>query len=188
MPFLYKKNSIGFFTLRHFIKSISILICLISILTCFSCGVTKNIGFGTSERDVEKMYKEAESLYNKILDGVVESSEKNWNYVIKQFEEIAKSYPKSKFADDAIFNLGLCHIWTYGIWNGSPKKAISAFDDLINRYPESEFAGSAQYWKAYAYSMLGDYERAIKEYEDFGKKFPNSELYKESLYQIDECK
>lgn len=155
-------------------------------MTCFSCGVTKN--FGPSERDVEKMYKETESLYNKILDGVIESSEKNWNYVIKQFSEISESHPESKFADDALYNLGLCYIWTYGIWNGSPEKAISTFNTLINRYPESEFADEAQYWKAYAYSIIGNYERAVKEYEEFGKKYPSSELYKESLYQINECR
>ncbi|MGQ9610275.1 MAG: N-acetylmuramoyl-L-alanine amidase [bacterium] len=173
--------------MKFFTKSILILIYFTPILVFFSCGVTKNIGFGSSERDIERMYNEAESLYNKILDGVADSSEKNWNYVIKRFSEIAESYPKSKFADNALYNLGLCHIWTYGIWNGSPEKAISAFDNLINRYPESEFVVSAQYWKAYAYSLLGDYEKAIKEFQEFGKKYPNSDLYKESLYQIDEC-
>ncbi len=169
-------------------KLILILVYILPIIVFFSCGVTKNIGFGTSERDVERMYKSAESLYNKILDGVADSSEKNWNHVIKQFSEIAESHPKSKFADSALYNLGLCYIWTYGIWNGSPEKAISAFDKLIDRYPESKFVISAQYWKAYAYSLSGDYKKAIKEFEEFGKKYPDSDLYKESLYQINECK
>ncbi|MGB9595006.1 MAG: N-acetylmuramoyl-L-alanine amidase [Candidatus Poribacteria bacterium] len=160
------------------------MICLL-----LSCGaITRNIGFGLSESEVEKLYKDAESLYNSILDGKVEPSAKNWNDAIKQFEKIVKDHPKSKFADSAQYNTGQCYIWANSVLKDSPQKAIKAFDYLISRYPNSKLIDEAYYWRAYAYSLKSDYKRAIQEYERFKAKFPNSDLYQESLYQIRECK
>jgi len=150
-----------------------------------SCG---GIGFGPSEYDIGRMYDEANDILSSIFDGRLEASEKNWNQAIKQFSDIAKSYPKSKYADDAQFNIGFCYIWSYGVLKDSPKKAIEAFENFIKRYPKSDLIDNAYYWKAYAYAIKGDYKRAIMEYQIFGNRYPDSELYKDSLYQIDECR
>lgn len=173
----------------HSLRLFKVIPLLLLICFLFSCGaITRNVGFGLSEREVEKLYRDAESLYNSILDGNIEPSARNWNDTIKQFEMIVKDHPKSKFADSAQYNIGQCYIWANSILKDSPQKAIKAFDYLISHYPNSEFIDEAHYWRAYAYSLKSDYKRAIQEYERFGAKFPNSDLYQESLYQIRECK
>ena len=173
----------------HLSRLFEVMLSVLLICSLFSCGtITRNIGFGLSEKEVEKLYRDTESLYNSILDGNIEPSEKNWNDVIKQFEKIVKDHPKNKFADDAQYNIGQCYVWANSVLKNSPQKAIKAFDYLISHYPNSEFADDAYYWRAYAYSLKGDYKRAIQEYERFGAKYPKSDLYQESLYQIRECK
>jgi len=167
----------------HYRLILSNLIFLLSL--CISCGnITRNIGFGPPEREIKELFRNAESTYNGLLEGRLESSQQNWNYAIRQFSEIVNSYPESQFADDAQYNIGLCYVWAHGIWKDSPQKAIEAFEYLIKQYPASEFIDDAHYWKAYAYSLKEDYKRAIEEYEKFGAKYPQSDLYKESLYQI----
>lgn len=163
------------------------MLCLIGMF--ISCGnVTRNIGYGLSECEIEDLYNNSESMYNDILDGQIESSQKNWGKVIRQFSQIVDDYPRSKVAEEAQYNLGMSYIWSNGLLKDSSQEAIKTFDRIIKNTPTSDFAVESQYWKAYAYSLAGDYKRAIEEYEKFGVKYPQSSLYPESLYQIHECR
>ncbi len=172
----------------RFLRLFKVVLFLSLIFFIFSCGtIIRNIGFGLSKREIENTYRDAESFYNSILDGNTKPSAKNWNNAIKQFEKIVKEHPKSRFADDAQYNIGQCYIWSNNVLKNSPQNAIKAFDYLITHYPNSELVDNAYYWRAYAYSLKSDYKRAIQEYENFGAKYPNSDLYQESLYQIREC-
>jgi len=165
----------------------NVIIFLFLMIFFISCGtVTHNIGYGLSEREIEDSYNDVESMYNTILDGQIESSEKNWSDVIKQFSKIVDDHPKSKVADDALYNVGMSYIWSNGLLKDSSQKAIKVFNRLIKNYQKSDFVDEAQYWKAYAYSLAGDYKRAIDEYEKFGSNYPQSSLYPEYLYQIRE--
>jgi N-acetylmuramoyl-L-alanine amidase len=167
----------------------NVIIFLFFMAIFISCGtVAHNIGYGLSEREIEDSYNDVESIYNTILDGQTESSEKNWNDVIKQFSKIVDDHPKSKVADNALYNVGMCYIWSNSLLKDSPQKAIKAFNQLIKSYPKSDFVDEAQYWKAYAYSLAGDYKRAVDEYEKFGSNYPQSSLYPESIYQLRECR
>lgn len=159
------------------------LIILISLLgQCISCGIR----LGPPEREIEKSYKHAEILYNDIMEGYIGVSPQNWDRIITNFEEIVEKYPKSSFADDAQYNIGLCYIWAYKILDKSPEKSIKAFETLIKKYPKSEFVDDAYYWKAYAYSLLKDYRKSIEEYEKFVRNYPKSDYHKEALARIDE--
>ncbi|MDQ1326968.1 MAG: hypothetical protein QG641_248 [Candidatus Poribacteria bacterium] len=173
----------------NIIEISNVIIFLFLMIFFISCGtVTHNIGYGLSEYEIENLYNDVESMYNAILDGQIESSEKNWNDVIKRFSKIADDHSKSKVADDALYKVGMSYIWSNGLLKDSPQKAIKAFNRLIKNYQKSDFVDEAQYWKAYAYSLAGDYKRAIDEYEKFGSNYPQSSLYPESLYQIHECR
>ena len=165
------------------------IISIFLLSLCASCSyVAQNIGFGPPEREIERAYKNAEEMYNALLEGKLESSRQNWSIVILQFEEIVRDHPESQFADKAQYNLGLCYLWTHGLREESLQKAIEAFEYLIKRYPNSKLISNACYWKAYAYSVKGDCKRAIEEYGEIIARYPQSELYREALYQIDECR
>jgi len=145
-----------------------------------------NIGFGPPEREIEKIYSPAETMYKGLLAGKIKKSKRNWNSVIRQFKKVVKDHPKSRFADDAQYRIGASYIQANGIIEDSPQKAIEAFERLIKHYPDSEFVDEANYWKAHAYSLREDHERAVAEYEEFASKYPQSELHKEALNRIKE--
>jgi len=173
----------------NIIKIPNIIIVIFLMIIFISCGtVIHSVGYGLSEREVEDLYRDAESTYNAILDGQIESSQKNWSYVIKQFNKVVDNHPNSKVADDALYNIGMSYIWSNDLTKDSPQKAIKVFDRLIKNYPKGDLADEAQYWKAYAYSLAEDYRHAIDEYEKFGSNYPQNSLYSESLYQIHECR
>ncbi|HGJ66684.1 TPA: AMIN domain-containing protein, partial [bacterium] len=172
---------------KYILVLMIISLCLIVILN--SCGnVTRNIGYGLSEIEIEERYRKAELMYNAILDGEIRGSQDNWNKLIKQLNDIIDHHPKSQVADDALYSLGLCYIWSEGDRKDSLRKAIKAFDRLTYYYPKSELIPSAYYWRAYAYLGLEDYKRAILEFERFRVKFPKSPLYADAEYQLNECR
>lgn len=150
---------------------------------CVSCG---QIGFGPPEREIEKIYNPAETMYKGLLAGKIRRSQGNWSNVIRQFKKVVKNHSKSRFADDAQYRIGASYIQANGIIEDAPQKAIEAFERLMKRYPDSEFVDDANYWKAHAYSLKEDHERAIVEYEEFVSKYPQSELYKDALNRIKE--
>lgn len=171
------------------ISKIKYILIIISLVMLNSCGtIIHNIGYGLSESEIEGRYRDAESMYNAILDGNLESSQKNWDKVIKEFNYIIEHHPKSRVADDAQYSLGLCYIWENNHKKDSLKKAIKAFDRLTYHYPKSELVPNTYYWRAYAYCVSGDYKRAILEFERFRMKFPKSPLYADAEYQISECR
>ncbi len=108
--------------------------------------------------------------------------------MIRQFDEIVRDYPKSRVADDAQYSLGSCYVQAHKLLDNSPQKAVEAFDYLIEHYPDSEFVDDACYWKAYAHFLNGDYKIAVKEYKEFVRKYPQSELHKEAISQMAECR
>ena len=166
-----------------------LLLVLLLMNLCISCGqMGGDIGFGPPEREVEKIYRPAETMYNGLLEGEIRSSQRNWNNVIRQFKKVVKDHPKSRFADDAQYKLGASYVRAHGLIEDSPRKAIRAFEQLIKRYPDSEFVDDAYYWKAYAHFLCEDYERAIAEYEEFTRGYPQSELHREAFHQIEECR
>ncbi len=162
----------------------TVLLLLVSL--CISCGI-RSVSYGPPEREIEKLYTRADAAYNRLLEGKTVSSRRRWSNVIRQFEEIAKVYSGSQFADDAQYKVGSCYIQASGLLEDSPQKAVDAFEYLIKRYPDSEFVDDAHYWKAYAYSLKKDYMRSMAEYERFMNDYPESELYQEAERQMDVC-
>jgi len=166
-----------------------LLLALLLLNLCISCGqMGRDIGFGPPEREIEKVYRPAEIMYNGLLEGKIRSSQRNWDNVIRQFKKVVKDHPKSRFADDAQYKLGANYVRAHGLIKDSSRKATKAFEQLIKRYPDSEFVDDAYYWKAYAHFLGEDYERAMAGYEEFTREYPQSELHKEALHQIEECR
>ena len=97
-----------YFKLPYFIrinKKILVVPLFFILVVCASCGyVAHNIHIGPPEREIKKLYKLAESIYNEILDGNAANTPQNWDKAIGRFKEIAESYPNSRYADDAQYS------------------------------------------------------------------------------------
>jgi N-acetylmuramoyl-L-alanine amidase len=172
--------------LNHLHKQLLTFTAILLVSLCISCGI-RSVSYGPPEREIEKLYTRADAAYNRLSEGKTGSSRRRWNNVISQFQEIARDYPKSRFADDAQYKVGSSYIQAFGLLEDSPQKAVDAFEHLIKRYPDSEFVDDARYWKAYAYSLKKDYTRSMAEYKRFMSDYPESEFYQEAERQMEVC-
>ena len=154
---------------------------ILPLILCISCG---NIGMGPPERRIERQYKRADEIYGGLVDGRINGSRRNWNNVIQQFNDIVEKHPRSGAADDAQCRVGLCYIQTHGLLKDSPQKAVTAFEYLLKSYPDSDLVDDASYWKAYSFSLMQDNKRALAEYENFARTYPQSEFHDECAQQV----
>lgn len=67
---------------------------------------------------------------------------------------------------------------------GDYKKSGSSFADFIQRYPESAYAPSAQYWIGNAYYAQRDYKNAIAAQQALLKKYPENPKAADALLNI----
>ncbi len=54
-------------------------------------------------------------------------------------------------------------------------KAVDAFGNFLDKYPESEMAGDAERYIPYSHAKAGDTTRALELYEKFLEDYPNSD-------------
>lgn len=67
---------------------------------------------------------------------------------------------------------------------GDYKKSGASFADFIQRYPESAYAPSAQYWIGNAYYAQRDYKNAIAAQQTLLKKYPDNPKAADALLNI----
>lgn len=67
---------------------------------------------------------------------------------------------------------------------GDYKKSGTSFADFIQRYPESAYAPSAQYWIGNAYYAQRDYKNAIAAQQALLKKYPDNPKAADALLNI----
>lgn len=67
---------------------------------------------------------------------------------------------------------------------GDYKKSGAAFADFVQRYPQSAYAPSAQYWIGNAYYAQRDYRNAIAAQQALLKKYPGNPKAADALLNI----
>lgn len=108
---------------------------------------------------------------------------------IEVFEKVVENAPYGKYADVAQYKLGQCYIDMQDYIN-----AALAFKKIIENYPKSPLVDDAKYQIAMCAvdSSSGpeyneeDTEKAIKEFKDFVRRYPDSEMEKEARHFISE--
>jgi tetratricopeptide (TPR) repeat protein len=75
---------------------------------------------------------------------------------LKRCGKLLLLYPESKWVDDSLLLMGNCFLLKneYG-------SAIRKYDELLNIYATSEFAGEAKYMKAYTLVLQGSTQQAL---------------------------
>lgn len=97
---------------------------------------------------------------------------------MKMFEEIVKNAPYSKYAPLAQFNVGMAHEK-----RGEYPEAIAAYQEAVDKYPNDDVAGDAQYQIGYVQMHMikegsNDQSARVKAhdaFEDFAVRYPQSE-------------
>lgn len=62
--------------------------------------------------------------------------------------------------------------------------AIAAFETFLKQHPSSPNAGSAHYWTAETYYVLGEYRQALPQFRAVVAGYPHSDKLPDSLYKI----
>ena len=102
------------------------------------------------------------------LAGWLEFNRGKYREAIAPLEDSLARYPRSKFVDDALWNLGLSHYFL-GEWD----KARGRLAALAKRGGALE-GGKGSYWLARLDEKLAAKDAAIAEYKDVVTKFPFS--------------
>ncbi len=63
------------------------------------------------------------------------------------------------------------------------RSAASGFMGFIQKYPQSAYAGSAQFWVADSFYSMGDYVKAIAEFQILTEKYPQHPRVREGIYK-----
>ena len=76
----------------------------------------------------------------------------------------------------------------YGLFKGgSHENAAKAFQEFLNKYPESVHVPNAHYWLGNAQFALKDYKNALANYQAMLKAFPGTPRTPEVLFNIAGC-
>jgi tol-pal system protein YbgF len=67
---------------------------------------------------------------------------------------------------------------------GHYRESIAALNQFLTRYPQSIYAGNAQYWLAEANYVSGDYPRAAKEFSQVAEQYPDSSKVPDSKLKL----
>lgn len=88
---------------------------------------------------------------------------------INLLEKLVKQYPKSDYADDALYEISRAHLQ-----REQNEAAIEAYNRLLVSYPNSKLARKAALEKGMIYYNLQQYEPAIESYKGVIKNYPGS--------------
>jgi len=100
---------------------------------------------------------------------------------ILALEELYKKHPKSDYADDAIFKIGVTYLN-----NGNLSEAITAFEKLTNRYPGSDYVNRALLRLGLIHINQRQDNIALQKYKRIFTNNPNSQEAKSALKGIEE--
>ena len=144
---------------------------------------------------VEKSYNQALGLYDKVLasnspdkdyalfqKGAILGLTNRREDAIKNLQTLVTSYPKSRYADDAVYQKAVLDFE-----NGSYAPAISGFSSLIDNRPQSSLIPSAIQKRGVAYANLRKYDEAIADFKRVLDNYPSSKVAQNALYSLQEA-
>lgn len=161
-----------------------LLFCLAASIAAAGCAAKKDaLPSGTQEPDKFLFEKGTEALENK-----------RWLTAREYFTRIVDNYPQSPFRPSAKLGVGDAFLGEGTL--ESYVLAINEFREFLTFYPTNERADYAQYKLGYThYRQMRDPQRdqtetreAVREFETFVEKYPNSPLLPEVKEKLRESR
>ena len=133
--------------LAYRIGSKNLLIVFILVLIFGLVGSGTLYGAGT-QLPAEKGYKAAKVRYNRFMANPGKWGQRHrWEALIKDFDGLARNYPRSKRADDALYlAAGLySSLYNYSGWSSDLQQSAKRYKMLLKSYSQSRLADDALY-------------------------------------------
>jgi TolA-binding protein len=118
----------------------------------------------------------ADQLYKNALADLTSGK---LDLALQQFTDYVRYFGTTELAPSAQFNIGEVHRR-----NNDPEKAIEAYDQVLEAYPENEKTDDAHYSKARMLLAIGKRTDAAEEFRTLIRKYPNSELAAKAKDQL----
>lgn len=144
---------------------------------------------------VSKNYSEAQKLYDFLAaqgkgekdyalfqKGLMLANQDQIPAAKSSFDQVVSKYPNSRYADDALFQLGMLELNS-----GNYQIAVRQFTRLIQEKNRSSLLPSAYLRRALAYSNLQQNNEAIQDYKIILDKYPNSKSAEGALKGLQEA-
>jgi tetratricopeptide (TPR) repeat protein len=144
---------------------------------------------------VTKKYDEALANYNEarnigspdndyvlLQGGVINGIQRKYADARTQLSTLIKSYPKSIYRDEALFQLG-----QFEIEQGNSQAAIDDLSQLIKESPSSKFIAPAYMRRAASYFNVKQYDKSIQDYNSILKEFPAHPIAQEVLIPLQDA-
>ncbi len=91
--------------------------------------------------------------------------------------------PAANSVDSVDFEASRLYHQAYTLYvNGGFDSAIAGFQKYLERFPDSKFADSSQFWIAESFFSLGEYESALQEYDRLIDQYPSSDKIPDAFY------
>ena len=142
----------------------------------------------------ERQSGEAETLYKKLLSHASDPdtrlrfltklsglylSTRNRNEAMPLLEQIAREYPESSAAPNALYQIAQI------LWNRHDNaQALEYFKLVIEKYPTSSYVDRSQYAVADIHEYFGRKEEAAQVYTNVAKQFPKSAVHDDASWRL----
>jgi len=134
--------------------------------------------YPSSPRAPEALFRSGEAVFNLATGGNREAKQKVYEEALIQYEEVTKRYPKSDYADDALYNKAWALISLSDIVESPEMKqqALPIFQEIVKLFPYERYGPQSQFTLGDYYYGEKDYENAAASYEKFLAIYPADKL------------
>lgn len=110
------------------------------------------------------------SDYPMFQSAYIDGLQKKYSEKIKKMERLIRNYPKSEYADNALYEIGRSYLMLE-----NNKSAIASYRQLLSRYPNSDLARKAALETGMIYYNMGDSDKAADAYKQVISSYKGSE-------------
>ncbi len=119
---------------------------------------------------------------------------RKYKEAIQHYEYLIENNPRKKEIPQLLYRIGKSYFF---LWDFD--ESIETYKKLISRYPESKFAEKAEYEIGMSLFTFGEqtpgghgpgmdvYQKAILQFQQFTRKYPNSSLVAQARFGIASC-
>ena len=164
------------FAYRNGLKNLLIVIVLVLMSGVIGAGTLYGAG---AQLPAERSFKEAKANYNQFMANSKDwGQRRRWEALIKDFDSLARKYPRSKRADDALYLAGGLYssLYNYSGWSSDLQQAAKRYKMLLKSYSQSRLADDALYNLGVIAFKLKDKRKAQAQWQCLLRDYPESDM------------
>ena len=164
------------FAYRNGLKNLLIFFAFVIMSGKIRAGTLHGAG---THLPAEKSFKEAKTSYNRFMaNPKVWGQRRRWEALIKDFDSLARNYPRSKRADDSLYlAAGLySSLYNYSGWSTDLQQAAKRYKMLLKSYGQSRLADDALYNLGVIALKLKDKKKAREQWQCLLRDYPESDM------------